>query len=734
MKRKISWLLVLALVVSLVPMSVFAASSNSMTKVVKAADDAKFTDADSAPVLKIENDENDFGAKETFKLTLENAEWLSNTAEITVPGVVYGVEAGMEAVAGAKVDVTRVTDTTLEVEVTGAADGETFRFPMFVKLQGKGDTKVTVEPIDSNVTGGVHTFAIGAAGDTKTTVEDTVDFTDVANLETLQIDELSIGTLSGAGKDVLKLKLPSDFEWNNTLTSSNITLKGTGGLGHVAYDTAVAAADQVKVDDRTLLIAVDFGSAKSSTRGTIYIDGLKFSAKKDADFGEVEVTINSDNDNITKEDIVIAEYCDYNVEVKADGEPKEIFAGEYETSATDDAHKLQTLVIEENVANAWLAERKTRIEFPSWVKIRDVDVTSDTANIDSHTIKEGLGVDEQGDNYIEFTADITPNKKGKLYVKFYVSVEAGKSGDITATVDGRSLGEEYEVVLGKAVNPVDVEVKPVADVRTGIKDQEIGEITITENKDEAIKKGDLVLELDDDVEWTEVPEIEVVEGNLDLDVDNAKVRGSVLTIPVDSDSSKPATIKISDMKLDLDRTIAEGDINVQVGGDAIVRNTTEGTSLKLDNGAFKEEHAVETVIARVITPADGNITAGEEVKFVIDSKEYAIGDEQKTADVAPYIADGRTMLSVRYVAEAIGVQDNNIIWNEAARTVTIFKGDRIAQVEIGSNELFVNGVVIPMDTEAVIKDGRTMLPVSFIAKALGLDVQWDGATRTVTIK
>ncbi|WZL73579.1 copper amine oxidase N-terminal domain-containing protein [Clostridiaceae bacterium 35-E11] len=731
MKRKLSLVLALVMILSLVPMSAFASSDNAMTKVVKAADDATFTDADNAPVLKIENDENDFGAKETFKLTLENAEWLSNTEELTIPAVVYGIETAMETLEP-KVDVTRVTDTTLEVEITGAADGQTFRFPMFVELQGKGDAKVTVEPIDSNVTGGTYTFAIGADGDTKTTIEDTVKFTDVAELETLQIDELSVGTLSGAGKDVIKLKLPSDFKWDDTLTSSDIKINATGGLGHVGYDTT--AANKVDIDDRTLLIAVDFGSAKSSTRGTIYIDGLKFSAKKDADFGEVEVTINSDDGNVTKEDVLVAEYSDYTVEVKADGDPKEIFAGEYE-GQTEDEHKLQTLVIKENVVNSWLAQRKTRIEFPSWVKIRDLDITSDTENLTNFVgLKEGLGVDEQGESYVEFTADITPDKKGELYVKFYVSVEAGRSGDITATVSGRSLGDEFEVVLGEAINPIDVEVKPVADVRTGIKDQEIGEITITENKDEAIKKGDLVLELDDDVEWTEVPEIEVVEGNLDLDVDNAKVKGSVLTIPVDSDSSKPATIKISEIKLDLDRTIAEGDINVQVGGDAIVRNTTEGTSLKLDNGAFKEEFAVETVIARVITPADGNTMAGQEVKFVIDSAEYSIGDEVKTADVAPYIKDGRTMLSVRYVAQAMGVNEDSIIWNGDARTVTIFKGDRIAQITIGSNELMVNGTPIMMDTVAEIKDGRTMLPISFVAKALGATTEWDGATRTVTIK
>ncbi|MGC8979597.1 copper amine oxidase N-terminal domain-containing protein [Caldisericum sp.] len=32
-----------------------------------------------------------------------------------------------------------------------------------------------------------------------------------------------------------------------------------------------------------------------------------------------------------------------------------------------------------------------------------------------------------------------------------------------------------------------------------------------------------------------------------------------------------------------------------------------------------------------------------------------------------------------------------------------------------------------------IINGRTMLPLRFVAESLGCDVQWDGVTRTITI-
>ncbi|WP_053954760.1 copper amine oxidase N-terminal domain-containing protein [Inediibacterium massiliense] len=723
MKRKLSLLLVLALMVSLVPMSAFAATDNSMSKVPQIKDDYKFTDKTTAPQLKIEEKSDDeFGSattKQVFRMKLDNAEWLDDS-DLTSGDFAADMANGSNAL------VTRLNDTTVEVTVYGDNTPENkiaYRFPMLAEAQGKGELKVTVDGRDSVISGGTYTFAVAAAGDTVATIDKVEDFTDTATIKDIQIDETKIGAIGAVTNSKVKLKLPTGFKW----VGSSVNVEFTGGLTGASID-----ASKTVIDGRNLEFYMT--TATSSTRGTIYIKGLQVTAEKDADYGDVSVSISGDD--ITSEDLVVAKYCDYSVSVKADGDAKEIISGRMADSYSDEEHELQTLIIEENVENAWLANRKTRVEFPSWVKVLGVEVTKDTDKVKDiqgieGTLNAGSKVEltDKGDNYVEFTA--TTTGQAELYLKFFVSVEAGKSGDIIANVTGRSLDKEAEVVLGKAVAPINVKVD-VKDVRTGIKGQEIGDITITEGKSEAIQgKKTLVVALDESVKWTAIPTIKVTTGNVDLDVDGAKVDKNILTIPVDSDSSKASTIVLSGIKLDLDRTVAEGDIDVKVGGSAIVENYDKD---KTDDGYFSEEYAVETVGARVITPADQNTKPGEAVNFVIGQAEYKVGDVTKTADVAPYIQDGRTMLSLRYVAEAIGVKDANIIWNEQARTVTIFKGDRIAQVEIGSNKLMVNGTPIYMDTVATIKDGRTMLPVSFIAKALGLDAEWDGATQTVTIK
>ena len=57
----------------------------------------------------------------------------------------------------------------------------------------------------------------------------------------------------------------------------------------------------------------------------------------------------------------------------------------------------------------------------------------------------------------------------------------------------------------------------------------------------------------------------------------------------------------------------------------------------------------------------------------------------------------------------------------------------VVQLTIGSTTMLLNGAPITMDTAPEITSGRTCLPVAWVAKALGANIQWDATTQTVTI-
>lgn len=108
-----------------------------------------------------------------------------------------------------------------------------------------------------------------------------------------------------------------------------------------------------------------------------------------------------------------------------------------------------------------------------------------------------------------------------------------------------------------------------------------------------------------------------------------------------------------------------------------------------------------------------------------------INGQKFESDVAPQIQQGRVLLPMRLIFEALGAQVN---WDPAYRTVNAEKGSTTVSLAIGSSFAKVNGVVKTLDTPAVIVQNRTLVPVRFVAESLGSDVQWDGVTRTVFIR
>ena len=141
---------------------------------------------------------------------------------------------------------------------------------------------------------------------------------------------------------------------------------------------------------------------------------------------------------------------------------------------------------------------------------------------------------------------------------------------------------------------------------------------------------------------------------------------------------------------------------------------------------------VGQVESKHITRVTTNVT------LTIDSKimEKSVnGIEQKiTLDVAPFIKDGRTMLPIRFVAEALGF---NVQWIKETRTVLLTDKDNVITIPVDTNKIVVNGKVYESDVKPVIKNGRTMLPIANIARALGLndgtEILWDEVSRKVTI-
>jgi hypothetical protein len=99
-------------------------------------------------------------------------------------------------------------------------------------------------------------------------------------------------------------------------------------------------------------------------------------------------------------------------------------------------------------------------------------------------------------------------------------------------------------------------------------------------------------------------------------------------------------------------------------------------------------------------------------------------------DQPPIIVDGRTLVPVRGVFEALGF---GVSWNEQARQVTLSRPNDTIIITIDSATFTTNNTNRTLDVPAQIIGGRTMVPIRAVLESVGYTVGWEEATRTVVI-
>ena len=101
------------------------------------------------------------------------------------------------------------------------------------------------------------------------------------------------------------------------------------------------------------------------------------------------------------------------------------------------------------------------------------------------------------------------------------------------------------------------------------------------------------------------------------------------------------------------------------------------------------------------------------------------------SDQKPVIKENRTLVPVRGVLEAMGV---DVTWDESTKTIGMSKGDKTATLVIGSDTLMIgNSEKVTLDVAPEIIGERTMLPIRAAAEAFDAEVGWDDSSRTITI-
>jgi len=120
--------------------------------------------------------------------------------------------------------------------------------------------------------------------------------------------------------------------------------------------------------------------------------------------------------------------------------------------------------------------------------------------------------------------------------------------------------------------------------------------------------------------------------------------------------------------------------------------------------------------------------------FVVNQTTFTLDGEARGMDAAPFIEQGRTYVPLRYLAYALDITDDKIMWDGQKQKVTISSPNgNVITVTVGEAVMTIDGKEQLMDVTPLLIGERVYLPVRWLAEALGYEVGWQEDTATVLV-
>ena len=713
LRQKLAVVLAATMLATSVPVVTMAASDNSLTHGVVASEkDATLT----AGGLKVsmKDDVDTTGAM--FFVNLNNAEWNLPTTPTALPGL-----------AGITVEYQKNSNKELQVTVkaTGVDAKADFTLPLNVKLTG-GEATVAIDG-NGTVISDMAAVVFAKTSDAKATVTagDAKAIYRNGIVADITIDEALKGTMGD--KEVTVSLDNTDYEFVG-VSASNIALS-RGFVGKTATVTGTTVtADEFK-------FALD--SASTTASGRIELKNITVRTKnsKTPVIGdEIKVTISGDKVTTTTVKVAVAQQLGNTIEMK-DKKVVDVVAGKKQKV---------TFSIKENVNDSILEQRLIEVRFDKAFLGNTTaaslptlaDAIRDSISIGSNSGAAAVAnvslATDKDDKVIGFDFQVAASALDAAasdeikFADIELFVPVNVTGDVKVSADGRALGEKLETVALNVKAPVEITSEAFT-LKVGLKDQKGGKLVVKETAAAILKQGqNLEIAIDgkdSGFEFTAKPVV-TVEGDLLLDLDNLAYTADKITIPVKRASKSASTITVSGMTMKVDRTVPEGKYDIKVSGAALASDCTFETLTVKDFIVVGTPNTHDLAV--------NGLRRGV-AKFAIGSASYTMNGTPETMDGAPYISNGRTMVPVRYVANALGVDAKDIYF--ANGTVTVIAGNKTISLEIGNKVARLNGAPARvMETAPVIKDGRTYIPVSEIGALLGVQASWDNEAKVATFE
>lgn len=703
LKRSIAYLMIVAMLLGKVPNTYYAASFNHVNKVLTVMNGETLL-AGEAPILNISLiDELEEGA--IFYIELAGGKWLETLYTSTLKG----------HTGSGSLEIKRLNTNKLQVKVKGEAleQGTTLQIPLQLRMTAE-EAEVTIKSNNTVISAGKYTVAYAESYKGTVISSNIPTTTDSGIMADLIIEEPFSRAFSKAVKigksNVIEVRLNHNG-YGFSLADSNVQFIPSQGFEELSVEDFKIKQTDAQTLEITLPNTDITQYTGAFTLSGVYIQLLDKVSECD------RLTVTVSGDLIETSTLEVLEVMDYAIALK--GNSQTVRAGSRQTVS---------FILEEQVEHSLVRNRPTYFTFTSGVKLEAVN-----GKVPVYVNGE-LGyyskVIEDGD-IVGFEISRLPEGQASYEIVVEAIVMPKAIGDIQLIAEGRSLIENLRVSILNAYQPFKTAINTF-DALVGVKDQIGGQVMIQETgAGEFIAGEKIVLSLEEsNIKYSGIPEILVTSG--DLRLGTATIRDNCIEIPIIRSSHTASTVVVRDFKVTVDQTIASGAYTLQVGGGAFSTLATADDLMPIAEG---------TLIQVVEAPVEGPVIPNDEenetelpkmqVTFTLGKTTYQIGEVIKSMDATPYASNGRTMLPIKYVSEALGISQSDIHWNQQTKTVTIYTDETIT-LKLGSPIMTINDENITMSAVPEAINGRTFIPVAEITRALKVETNWDHVSKQVS--
>ncbi len=147
-------------------------------------------------------------------------------------------------------------------------------------------------------------------------------------------------------------------------------------------------------------------------------------------------------------------------------------------------------------------------------------------------------------------------------------------------------------------------------------------------------------------------------------------------------------------------------------------------SLARSMAGIGHSHSAEQGLRKALVLAPTDIQGYLELNDILQSQRKEgfnlfVRGARVDFDQPPRIENNRTLVPFRALAEALG---GKVSWHPGTQTIVFANDAQTIELKVGSTTMRVNGEEIQLDTSAVVRGQRLLVPLRAIGESLGVDV------------